>query len=79
LSLTAETVAARWRQETVARRRRALAWFALFAAATLVAAKVGEVDLARLMEGLPRAGDYIHRTIPVLASTSGRRCCSTPC
>ena len=66
MSLTAATVAARWQAETAAGRRRGLAWFALFAAATLVAAKVGEVDLARLMEGLPRAGDYIHRTIPVL-------------
>lgn len=66
MSLTVTTVAARWRAETAARRRRGLAWFALFVAATLVAAKVGEVDLARLLEGMPRAGDYIHRTIPVL-------------
>lgn len=66
MSLTAATVTARWRAETAARRRRGLAWFALFAAATLVAANLGEVDLARLVEGLPRAGDYIHRTIPVL-------------
>lgn len=66
MSLTVTTVAARWRAETAARRRRGLAWFALLAAATLVAAKLGEVDLARLVEGLPRAGDYIHRTIPAL-------------
>jgi len=66
LNLTVTTVAARWRAETAARRRRGLVWVALFAAATLVAAKVGEVDLVRLVEGLPRAGDYIHRTIPVL-------------
>ena len=66
MNLTVTTVAARWRAETAARRRRGLVWVALFAAATLVAAKVGEVDLVRLVEGLPRAGDYIHRTIPVL-------------
>jgi phosphonate transport system permease protein len=66
LSLAVEAVASRWRAETAARRRRGLLWLALFAAATLVAAWVGEVDLARLMEGLPRAGDYIARTIPVL-------------
>jgi phosphonate transport system permease protein len=66
LSLTAEAVTARWRSEGVARRRRGMAWLLLFAAVTLVAAKVGEVDPARLMEGLPRAGDYIARTIPVL-------------
>jgi phosphonate transport system permease protein len=66
LSLTVAAVTARWREETAARRRRGLGWFALFVAATLVAAWVGEVDFARLMEGLPRAGDYIGRTIPVL-------------
>jgi phosphonate transport system permease protein len=70
LSVTAATVAARWRAETAARHRRGLAWFSVFVAATLVAAKLGEVDLARLMEGLPRAGDYIHRTIPVLRRDS---------
>ena len=66
MSVTAEAVAARWRTETAARRRRGLLWLLLLTAATAVAAKVGEVDLARLLEGLPRAGDYIVRTIPVL-------------
>ena len=66
MSLTVAAVTARWREETAARRRRGLGWLALFVGATLVAAWVGEVDFARLMEGLPRAGDYIARTIPVL-------------
>jgi phosphonate transport system permease protein len=66
LSRAAVAVALRWRVETAARRRRGLVWLALFAVATLVAAWVGEVDLARLVDGLPRAADYIARTIPVL-------------
>jgi phosphonate transport system permease protein len=66
LSLTVQAVAARWRQDAAARRRRGLVWAALFAAATAVAAWVGQVDLPRLMEGLPRAGDYILRTVPLL-------------
>ena len=66
MNLTVVAVTARWRAETSARRRRGLGWFVLFVAATLVAAWVGEVDFARLMDGLPRAGDYIARTIPVL-------------
>ena len=61
-----DAVAARWRAESAARRRRGLSWLVLFAAATVVAGWVGEVDLSRLVEGLPRAGDYIARTIPML-------------
>jgi phosphonate transport system permease protein len=66
LSLAAEAVAQRWQAESAGRRRRGLLWLALFVGAVLVAARVGEVDLARLLEGLPRAADYIARTIPVL-------------
>jgi phosphonate transport system permease protein len=66
LSLAAEAVAARWQAETAARRRRALLWLALLAAATVVASAMGEVDLARLLAGLPRAADYIARTVPTL-------------
>jgi phosphonate transport system permease protein len=66
LSEAAAAVALRWQAETAARRRRGLAWLALFAVATLVSAWVGEVSLARLVEGLPRAGDYVARTIPAI-------------
>jgi len=66
LSLTAETVTARWLQERQAGRRRTLLWALAFAAATWVAAWVGQVDAARLLAGVPRAADYIARTIPTL-------------
>ncbi|WP_372619048.1 phosphonate ABC transporter, permease protein PhnE [Falsiroseomonas sp.] len=66
MSPTAETVARLWQGEMVARRRRALAWLALFVVAVGVAAQIGQVDLRRLADGLPRAGDYIARTIPTL-------------
>lgn len=59
-------VARSWQAEAAARRRRGLAWLAVFLLALVVAGKIGEVDGARLVEGLPRAGDYIARTIPVL-------------
>lgn len=66
MSAVAAAVERRWRQETAARRRRLLLWLLLFLAAFVVAARIGEVDIARLAEGLPRAGDYIARTIPAL-------------
>ena len=66
MTLTVEAVAARWRVEAGARRRRALLWSVLLVVATALAAWIGEVDLIRLMEGLPRAGDYIARTMPTL-------------
>lgn len=66
MSATAEAVARRWRVETAARRRRGLAWLLLLAVAAAAAGWVGEVDLARLLDGLPRAGDYIARTMPAL-------------
>lgn len=54
-------------QKAARRRRIGLPLrFLLFLAAVLVAARVGEVDLARLAQGLPMAADYIWRTIPVL-------------
>ena len=65
-SATAATIGQRWRAETVARRRRGVLWLALFLVAVLVAAWVGEVDLARLLAGLPRAADYVARTVPAL-------------
>lgn len=68
--MTAEAVARSWRAETAARRRRGFAWLAAFLVAAVVAGKIGEVDGARLVEGLPRAGDYIARTIPVLRADS---------
>lgn len=37
-----------------------------FLLATLLAAKLAEVDPARLAQGLPMAADYVWRTIPVL-------------
>jgi len=66
LSATAQAVEARWRRERSAGRRRTLAWSLAFAAAVSVAAVVGQVDVARLLAGLPRAADYITRTIPTL-------------
>ena len=66
MSLTAESVAARWLAERRAGRQRALLWGGVFLAATWLAAWVGQVDAARLLAGLPRAADYIARTIPTL-------------
>jgi phosphonate transport system permease protein len=70
LSATADAVARRWQVETASRRRRGLIWLVLFLAATAAAVWVGEVDPSRLLEGLPRAADYVGRTIPVLRPES---------
>jgi phosphonate transport system permease protein len=61
--LGAETA---WRQAARRRRIGLPLRFLAFLAAVLVAARVGEVDRARLAQGLPMAADYIWRTIPVL-------------
>lgn len=66
MSAAAETVARRWREETVSRRCRGLLWLGLFLGAVVVAGEIGEVDATRLLDGLPRAADYVARTIPVL-------------
>jgi phosphonate transport system permease protein len=66
LSLTAEAIALRWRQERQAGRRQTLIWTLAFLGLTWLAAWVGQVDAARLLAGLPRAADYIARTVPVL-------------
>lgn len=65
-SLAQQDAAARWRQAALARRQAVLAGGAVFLAAIILAAHVGEVDLRRLAAGLPMAADYIWRTIPVL-------------
>jgi phosphonate transport system permease protein len=70
LSLTVQAVAARWQQERQAGRRRTLLWSIAFLAATWLAAWVGQVDAARLLAGLPRAADYIARTVPTLRMDS---------
>ncbi len=66
MSLTAEAIALRWRQERQAGRRQTLIWTLAFLGLTWLAAWVGQVDAARLLAGLPRAADYIARTVPVL-------------
>lgn len=65
-SLAQRDAAARWRQAALARRRAVLSGAAVFLAAMILAAHVGEVDLRRLAAGLPMAADYIGRTIPTL-------------
>ncbi|MBX9595589.1 MAG: phosphonate ABC transporter, permease protein PhnE, partial [Roseomonas sp.] len=70
MSLTVQAVAIRWQQERQAGRRRRLLWSIAFLAATWLAAWVGQVDAARLLAGLPRAADYIARTVPTLRMDS---------
>jgi phosphonate transport system permease protein len=65
---SAAALAAERAWHAAARRRRLTAsmWLALLLLATAVAAQIGQVDLARLAAGLPRAADYIGRTVPEL-------------
>lgn len=56
----------RWQAALRARRLRGLGMAAAFLAAMLWSAWIAEVDLARLLDGLPKALDYIGRTIPTL-------------
>jgi phosphonate transport system permease protein len=55
-----------WQLSARRRRLRLLLWSVLLLAISMLAARVGEVDLARLSQGLPQAADYIWRTLPVL-------------
>ncbi|WP_376094912.1 phosphonate ABC transporter, permease protein PhnE [Roseomonas sp. CCTCC AB2023176] len=57
---------ARWREAAARKRGQWLLGAALFVAAVAASSWIGEVDLARLAGGLPRAADYVGRTIPVL-------------
>jgi phosphonate transport system permease protein len=59
-----------WRQAARRRRLSLSVWLALFVLAVALAARIGEVDLARLARGLPMAADYIWRTVPELRLAS---------
>jgi phosphonate transport system permease protein len=59
-----------WQLSARRRRLRLLLWSVLLLAISMLAARVGEVDLARLSQGLPKATDYIWRTLPVLRRES---------
>lgn len=57
---------ARWRSAARTRRLRSIGACGIFAALFFWAAWIGEVDPARLAQGLPKAADYILRTVPTL-------------
>ncbi|SFK54311.1 phosphonate ABC transporter, permease protein PhnE [Falsiroseomonas stagni] len=57
---------AAWQRARRHHRRQWLLWSTAFLFAMLLASWVGEVDLARLLRGLPMAADYVWRTIPTL-------------
>lgn len=57
---------ARWREAAARRRGQWLLGTALFLLALAASCWIGEVDPARLASGLPRAADYVGRTIPTL-------------
>lgn len=54
----------RWHERRRAGRLRRLGLGALFLLALIGAARVGEVDLAALADGIPAFLDYVHRTLP---------------
>lgn len=56
----------RWRNAVRIRRLRSIGAFGIFAALFLWSAWIGEVDPVRLAQGLPKAADYILRTVPTL-------------
>ncbi len=70
--MTAAVLAAegRWRAQRSRRRRVLILAGGLLLAATLAAARVGEVSLERLLRGLPLAADYVSRTLPDLRAGS---------
>jgi phosphonate transport system permease protein len=57
---------ARWRSAARVKRRRGFALLVAVATLILWSAWIAEVDPARLAVGLPRAADYVSRTIPEL-------------
>ncbi|WP_328734155.1 phosphonate ABC transporter, permease protein PhnE [Falsiroseomonas selenitidurans] len=63
-------VTARWAARSRARGLRTLLWGVVFLLAVGVATQVGQVNIGRLLAGLPMAADYIGRTIPVLRAES---------
>jgi phosphonate transport system permease protein len=66
LSTLAATFEAQYAAVRRERRVVALAGGALFAAAIAVSAWVGEFDPIKLVQGLPRVGEYIAKTLPKL-------------
>jgi phosphonate transport system permease protein len=56
-----------YRQAVSAKRWQALLFAIIFTACMLLAAKVGEVDLARFVNGLPRFYSYFYDILPKLA------------
>jgi len=61
---------ARFRTEQAAKRLHTLAYGVLFITALAVSVVVGQVDLERLAEGLPKSWNYIYGTFPVLRAES---------
>ncbi|HEY4250121.1 MAG TPA: phosphonate ABC transporter, permease protein PhnE [Roseomonas sp.] len=64
--MTAAAFEARWRSAVRARRLKTLAGCGIVAALLLWSAWIGDADPVRLAQGLPKAADYIQRTIPAL-------------
>jgi phosphonate transport system permease protein len=62
--------AARWRELQGRRRRASLVYGALFVAALLLSAWVGEFNPARIAHGLPRIHEYVVKTLPTLTWTN---------
>jgi len=57
---------ARWRELQARRRWLTLVYGAAFALAVALSAWVGEFNLAKVAQGLPRIHEYIAKTLPVL-------------
>src|SRR5688572_10435395 len=61
------TLQAAYRQAISAKRRQALLFVVIFICCMLLAARVGEVDLAKFADGLPRFYSYFYDIVPKLS------------
>ena len=66
MSLSVAIAEQAWRQANARRRISRAAWLTLFLLLVALAARVGEVSLERLANGIPMALDYVWRTMPAL-------------
>lgn len=57
----------RFRSLQAGKRRSTLLYGALFALALGLSAWVGEFDIVKIVQGLPRVGEYLHKTLPSLS------------